>query len=922
MKTMRIFVATILAFLLFPAQAVFAAGITNPPIENPPVTAEFSTLDQAQEAGVAGTIPDDPSAYQSDSMIVVYKDATPTATDVNSVEGGISSLSVGQEDVSSDVISTVDGQAVAAVDVPSDVSLDQAMLEAANNDAVAYVQPNYYYSDFATTTTTAATTGTAAATSATAATAIQTLAASPLDYSQPNDPYFTNGSQWYLNSIFAPTAWDKARVNHKVTVAVVDTGARLTHLDLAANLAKDASGKVMAWDATQNCYLASSSNYGAGFGDLNGHGTHVSGLVAAVTDNGIGIAGDSYNADVLPINVFYWANVNGQVSLVADTSTLIAAYNYVAKEAKALNIRVVNMSLGTYQDPGSSSTDSALYKAEQSATAAGILTVAAAGNDNTSTPVYPSDWPDVCSVVAVGANNVKASYSNYNANKDIAAPGGDNGMGILSLGYTSNTAYATMMGTSMAAPLVSGAAALLFSINPALTPAQVKSLLCSTARDQVGDYRDTPGRDDYYGYGLLDVQAAVDQLIANPPKVAAMAPTITAQPASPIFYKGQKATALKVTAKSPDGGTLKYQWYSNTANSKTGAKAISGATGASYTPPTKSAGIVYYFCRVTNTKSGASPATKTADSKIVAVRVAADFNNTVVTVVPDAKTGLRLEIPGQSKASGAQAGLWSNNNGANQRYLLVRDANGLYRLKNVNSGLYLTVKGGKAANGAAIVQSASSTSKAQRFMVSYEASGKYTLVSALDTGYVIAVSGSATSASSVKSAAKIVLQKRNTASATQVFRLGVVKPVIASGTVVTIRNYMTGRYMDVCGVSMLNYAQVLTWSATGGQNQKFRIDFDAATGYYYIVPLNSSKPLTLYASHLFMNGSTVFQYTKTTALRQQWDIRKNSNGTYTFYQPNSGFALSACGGSKTLGTPVIIWPVNGAGDQSWVFKKQ
>ena len=393
-------------------------------------------------------------------------------------------------------------------------------------------------------------------------------------------------------------------------------------------------------------------------------------------------------------------------------------------------------------------------------------------------------------------------------------------------------------------------------------------------------------------------------------------PTITKQPTSGTYYAKQKLSALSVTATTA-GGTLSYQWYSNTANSTTGAKPISQATKATYTPTVTSVGTTFYFCRVTNTVTSPALGSKAVNSSIVRVSIAPDLNNTLVSIVPDTKTGLRIDVPGQSKVAGVQVGLWTSNNGPNQRYRLVRDASGLYRIQDVNSGLYLTVKGGAATSGAAIVLAKSSTSKAQRFKISQEATGKYTFVSALSASFVIGVNGN-----SAKAGASLVLQKRSAATTSQVFRISQIKPVIASGTIVTITNVQTGLLVDIAGVSLANYAQALTWPATKGANQLFRLTYETSTGYYKITPMHSGRPLTVYASQTFRNGAGLFQFTSLTGLNQQWDIRKSADGTYIIYQPSSGFALSAAGGNKTPGTPVIIWPPNGARDQSWILKKQ
>ena len=410
--------------------------------------------------------------------------------------------------------------------------------------------------------------------------------------------------------------------------------------------------------------------------------------------------------------------------------------------------------------------------------------------------------------------------------------------------------------------------------------------------------------------------SAVCTVTVNPLPTTAT-PLIATQPASANYYQKQTAKALKVSASTGDKGTLTYQWYSNTTNSTTGAKAITGAKSATYTPPTTKVGALYYFCKVTNTKAGTSPGTKVVNSARALVRVAPDFNKTVVMFAPDASTGLRIDILNQSTAVNGGSALWINNNGPNQRYYLTRDAAGNYQLKSVNSDLYLTVKGGKATSGAAIVQAKSSTSKAQRFQIVYEASGKYSLVSALDPNFVIASSGS-----SAKSGAAIVLQKRSATSKTQIFRIDVIKPIIATNTVMTIKNAKTGLYMDVTGVSMTNYTPVITWSLNGGANQQFKISYVATTGYYKLVPMNSGKPLIVRSNQTFVHGAAVCQYQTITRLYQQWNIIKHSNGTYSFYQPNSQQALTAAGGSKKIGTPVVIWPYSGTTEQTWKLTKK
>jgi len=254
------------------------------------------------------------------------------------------------------------------------------------------------------------------------------------------------------------------------------------------------------------------------------------------------------------------------------------------------------------------------------------------------------------------------------------------------------------------------------------------------------------------------------------PIPATVAPSVTKQAKNAVYYQKQAAAPLMVTATSLDGGVLSYQWYSNSTNSTSGAKAISGATKSSYTPETKTVSNAYYFCKVTNKNLASDPGTKAVYSKSAYIRVAPDLNKKVVAIAPSSAAGMRVDIPGLSLAKGKQASLWSENGGSNQHYYLTRDVNGWYRLKNVNSNLYLTVKGGAAINGAAIVQSPLSSSKAQLFKIDRVSAGKYRLVSALDASYVIGLKGGKTTLGSL-----VVLSKLSNASKTQVFALAVLK---------------------------------------------------------------------------------------------------------------------------------------------------
>jgi uncharacterized repeat protein (TIGR02543 family) len=217
-------------------------------------------------------------------------------------------------------------------------------------------------------------------------------------------------------------------------------------------------------------------------GGTFGHGTHVAGIIAATANNGIGVAGVSYNrAKVIPYKVFK--------NNTCSSYTILDAY----KEAVADGCKVVNMSLGGYGN------DLALEAEINSAYAQGVITVASAGNGNKSDFLFPSDFEKVISVTATTSSNVRWTSSDYSVYKDIAAPGA-------SIYSTVPGGYATKTGTSMAAPYICGVIALLWSSYPDLTAGQIKDLLYSTATDK-GD----EGRDDYYGHGLVNAEAALQE---------------------------------------------------------------------------------------------------------------------------------------------------------------------------------------------------------------------------------------------------------------------------------------------------------------------------------------------------------------------------------------------------------------------------
>jgi thermitase len=312
----------------------------------------------------------------------------------------------------------------------------------------------------------------------------------------PNDPQYTN--QWALPKISAPSAWDTTRGSSDVIVAVVDTGADYTHPDLAQNI-------ITSFDYD---YVNNDNNAM----DDNGHGTHVSGIIAAVTNNGIGVAGVSWNTRILPVKVLD-ASGNGSDSNISN------GIKYAADRGAA----VINMSFGDTNFPPQGGP--ILESACDYAFAKGCVLVAASGNgydtnhDGTITPAdtfsmvsYPAAFGTCIAVGASDSTDQRAWFSNYGSSLTLVAPGEN----IVST-WLSNT-YQYEDGTSMATPFVCGAAALILAVAPESSNTKVKWLLYASA-DDLTTSPASSGYDKYTGYGRLNVAAALN-FIAGVPVVA------------------------------------------------------------------------------------------------------------------------------------------------------------------------------------------------------------------------------------------------------------------------------------------------------------------------------------------------------------------------------------------------------------------
>ena len=288
----------------------------------------------------------------------------------------------------------------------------------------------------------------------------------------PNDPYYED--QWALNKIGAPQAWEATK-GEGALIAILDTGVDFSHDDLSAKLRDD-----LDRDFVNETHTAQ---------DDHGHGTHVTGIAAAATNNEEGIVGLGWEAEILPLKVL---NQQGNGALSDAAQAIYYATNMGAD--------VINMSFATDPSYNLQCSDvPILVEALTYAYEHGVVVVAAAGNDGQDAQnVVPANCPYVLTVAAAKSDDEIAAFSNHGAEIDLVAPG----VSIYST-YRNNR-YSYKSGTSMAAPFVSGLAALLQSHYPAYTPDHAAAAMQENALD-LGD----PGWDPIYGAGRIDVAAAI-----------------------------------------------------------------------------------------------------------------------------------------------------------------------------------------------------------------------------------------------------------------------------------------------------------------------------------------------------------------------------------------------------------------------------
>ncbi len=376
-------------------------------------------------------------------------------------------------------------------------------------------------------------------------------------FEAPNDSYYLDGSQQALNLVGADNVWDLDIDCSQISVGIVDTGIQLDHEDLKNNIwinpgempndgnDNDENGytdDINGWDFADNDNDPTYSYW---------HGVHVAGIIGSETNNGIGTASLARNAKLAALKIF---DRSGN----AEISNAIEAFNY----AKNNNITILNNSWGL--SIFSEETEAELKSMEEVIkNTPEILYVCASGNTNTApepdndkTPIYPAsysqNYENVISVANTNINDILSDNSHYGKNSvDIAAPGCD----IMST-YTGNS-YSSQSGTSMSAPMVTSAAAVMKAVNADITPSEIKNIIMS-ASDKIDTLTDK-----IVSGGRLNAYSAVSKVLQTmptptptptptqtPTQTPAPTPTQTSAP-TPTTTPTQTSAPIPTTTPTP-----------------------------------------------------------------------------------------------------------------------------------------------------------------------------------------------------------------------------------------------------------------------------------------------------------------------------------------------------------------------------------
>lgn len=441
----------------------------------------------------------------------------------------------------------------------------------------------------------------------------------------PNDPgYSGSPGQWNFMTPAArnsggadlPPAWDITLGSGAIDVAVLDTGYR-PHSDLQAmlpgydfvssvSMANDGNGRDADASDPGDAVRVNECGNGWPAARSTWHGTHVMGTIAALMNNGLYGTGMAPNVRIVPVRVL--GKCGGYTSDIIDGMRWAAGLNVPGIPKNAYPARIINLSLGL-----AGSCSRAFQAAINDVNAAGAIVVVSTGNGGYSEVNQPANCSGTIAVTAHSIDGDSADYANLGVQTLISAPGGgcgtlaqncvelysSNGLGVYSLGNTGASSpsvdgYAIKYGTSMAAPHVAGAIALMLSLNPSLTRDEIVSLLRASARPfPSGSACVMRANQGMCGAGLLDVYASL----------ITIAPAIHIDHENQVVAPGTNVT-LDATVVSPGGGQIvSYDWQASASNKIPLVLSDADTASASFVAPAKG---IYQFVLVVKDSSGST----------------------------------------------------------------------------------------------------------------------------------------------------------------------------------------------------------------------------------------------------------------------------------------------------------------------------
>ena len=467
---------------------------------------------------------------------------------------------------------------------------------------------------------------------------------------RPNDEWYTNW-QLDLQWLDSESAWTVTTGSPSVYVAVLDTGVSFTHEDLRGRM-------VAGWDFVDN---------DADPSDVHGHGTTVTGVLGADTNNGIGIAGVSWANPVLVVRI-------GDALGYATTSRIAQGITYAADHgARAINV--------SYAGPAYSSSEAG---AVDYAWNRGATVVASAGNEGTATPQYPAALQRVIAVSGVRGDDTLVYYSNHGMWTDVCAP-----CGSLTTDFSGR--YENWGGTSISAPFVTGLFGLVFSANPSLTPQQAVDIVTQNTKD-LGD----PGFDQYYGWGKIDMAKAVNAAKNGSLPTPSPSPTPTSTPTPTPTSTPTPVPTGNITGKvSSSTGSSLAQAIVSVSQSGTLIKSTTTLSDGTYTLSNLNAGSY----DLTASISGYTSQTKTGISVLAG----------------QTTSGVNFSLTPSSQQYGSATGVVTNSSGVVQsgitvtasigrtKYTTVTNASGVYTFTNLPTGSYTIKATAKGLTGSGTV---------------------------------------------------------------------------------------------------------------------------------------------------------------------------------------------------------------------------